>query len=166
MPYLVRKIARGKWPSSDILSFNVSDISADAISSCLRTSSNTLSTWEIDKIEDLEEAALALVSSAEHTDTMWVIFIEKSEITKNGLGINNTPGNTCVRDLVDRHIDVTGLTYKTIGDFAGFVLEALKQDQVKSFTSSTLKKMLKRAIEEDRINPDQLNPKLRARIGA
>lgn len=45
MTLLVRKINRAKWMQNDILSEQ--DVSADAITICMKTVGNTLSVWQI-----------------------------------------------------------------------------------------------------------------------
>ena len=58
MPYLVRKISRAKWDNEDFDYVNNDNAPADAITSCLRTFNNELSTWLIDDLEDLDNAII------------------------------------------------------------------------------------------------------------
>ncbi|HDT6574870.1 TPA: hypothetical protein QFT23_000968 [Bacillus cereus] len=157
MAFLVRKMARSKWPQEKFMEMDINDLSADAITSCLRTSSATLSTWEIDSMEDLEDAVLALVAASQKIDTMFVVSIDKEKIINNGFQIEETPGKTLVEDLVETHKDIAGLTYQTIGTFASIMLESLHEEQVYRFTASKLKKILMNAIENGRLDKEALN---------
>ena len=60
MSLLVRKINRAKWLQTDIA--HGDDISADAITNCMKTTSNRLSVWEVESEARIEEAALAIAS--------------------------------------------------------------------------------------------------------
>lgn len=61
MSYYIRKISRAKWPE-DVSEAEVKDVRADAITGCLRTTSDELSLWKVEKIGNPEEDALFLTS--------------------------------------------------------------------------------------------------------
>ncbi|PEZ88014.1 hypothetical protein CN374_16150 [Bacillus cereus] len=164
MAFLIRKMARSKWPQENFMEMDINDLSADAITSCLRTSSNTLSTWEIESMENLEDAVLALVAASQKIDTMFVVSIDKEKIINNGFQIEETPGQTLVEDLIETHKDVSGLTYQTIGKFASVMLESLHEEQVHRFTASKLKKILISAIESGRLDKEALNEDMRKKL--
>lgn len=166
MSYLVRKIARAKWPNTQNLSnFNIDNLKADAISSCLRTQKDTLSIWEIDSLSEIDDAALALVSSSEHLDGIFMVSIDKNLLTSQGLQLIKTPGNTPVLDLQQKHHDVYGLTYNSIGKFAHCIIEALNQQSfTHKYTKGQLKNLLNDAVTKNRVNIDSLNEKLKAKL--
>ena len=86
MPYLVRKISRAKWDNEDFDYTSNDNAPSDAITSCLRTFNNELSTWLIDDLKDLDKAILCLItgSKQENLNTIQLIYFEVDEINKRG----------------------------------------------------------------------------------
>lgn len=169
MSFLVRKITKSKW--SDDLCKQISKtedikcIPADAITSCLRTTKNTLSLWEI-KLEDhLEEAALALITCADRIENIDLIYIDSSIIEEMGFTIDkDSPGNTVVEDLKKTHRDLCKLDYSKIGDFALIVAKSISYSKYKRFTKKQLIHIIKEAINKGRLNLNDLNEKMQEDI--
>ena len=88
MSYLIRKIGQAKWKKQEVLKGN--PVPADAITSCLRTSSNTLSTWEIDTLDSLNSAILAISTNVDYLETMDFVAIPKQNVIDSGLDIEQT----------------------------------------------------------------------------
>ena len=164
MSLLVRKFSRSKWPKANYESFSSNDISADAITSCLRTSNNTLSTWEIESKDQVQEAVLALVSGFERLDTIDIVIFEKEKLINNGFEIVATPGITPIEDLVDTHKDIVKLNYQSIGSFAELVLDCLANSSVQRITRTEVKKILINAIEKDRLDSALLKKGIREKL--
>lgn len=166
MSFLVRKIARSKWPSNDFEQMVKDEIPADALSNCMKTSKNTLSTWEIESLDNIEEAVLALVASGDHIDTIHVVYIERDNMESKGLNISDIEGKTPVKDLVDTHKDIAALTYQSVGEFANLILGELKQKKEKRYAKSDLVKIINKAIENGRLDPIELKEGIRSKLGA
>jgi hypothetical protein len=164
MSYLVRKITRSKWPKENFDQIMINNLRADAITSCLRTSSDTLSTWEIDTIDQLDEAVLALLVNQDKIENMDVITIEKDEITNRGFQIVKSPGKTHVPDLIDTHQDVSFLTYDSIGEFAKIILHTFGQKKYTRIKKKRLIEILKKAVEGGRVNIEHLKDEVRFEI--
>jgi hypothetical protein len=164
MAFLIRKINRSKWPNSDYENFSIDDLVADAITSDLRTSKNTLSTWEIQNEEEVLDAVLALSSGFERLDTIDVIILDKTEVINVGFELIETPGITPVKDLVDTHKDIVNLTFKSIGLFSKLILDTLGKDKVKRIREKEVKKLLIDAIQSGRLNADSLKDGLRKKL--
>ena len=101
---LVRKITKSKWFQNDIL--NGAEVSADAITNCLKTTKNTLSVWRVDNEETIEEAALAIVANQQYLETIDVVLLDEEYFLKYQIKIENTEGNTIVEDLKNTHVDL------------------------------------------------------------
>jgi len=162
MSLLVRKIDKAKWLQNDIK--NGEDISADAITNCMKTSKNTLSAWQIDNDTEIDDAVLAIVSSHQHLDTIDVVYISKDRLDEDGLNMQRTLGRTPVRDLINNHIDIVNLTYKTLGDVAYNIVEAFCEQNVKRYTRGSLKKLLKKAIDSGRVDIEKLEPSISSKL--
>ncbi|MCM3611681.1 hypothetical protein M4S82_10495 [Planococcus sp. MERTA32b] len=166
MSLLVRKITRSKWPAEISEPINIDILRADAITSCLRTSSDTLSTWEVINADNINEAVLALASNFDKIETMTVIAIEKDKISEYGFSLVSSKGLTVVEDLKDSHIDVSNLTLKSIGTFASIVLETIKDEKVYRFSKRELIDIISKAVETDRLDVKLLKEKVREQLSA
>lgn len=162
MPFLVRKIEKAKWMQNDVISGE--DISADAITNCMKTTGNTLSTWQAVGESDVSEAILAIVAGHQHLDAIDIVCLNRESLEKKGLILESTSGNTPVRDLVNRHIDISSLTYTTLGIVGREIVEEIKAKKVMRYTKGMLRKLLNDAILKGRFQRDDLNESLRNRL--
>lgn len=159
---LVRKIDKAKWLQNDIL--NGGDISADAITNCMKTTKNTLSTWLIPTLDDLPDAILAIVSGHQHIDTIDVVYFHKHSLENNGIVLQQTKGNTPVKDLVDRHIDISNLTYKSLGTIASNIVQELRASRVERYTRAKIIKLLNDAIIKGRLQKNELHESVQSKL--
>ncbi|MEG2001072.1 MAG: hypothetical protein RR053_06760 [Evtepia sp.] len=160
MAFLVRKISQAKWPSATC---ELKEIPGDAISD-LRTTANTLSVWEIDSTDDLDAAALALATSSkiekiEAVNLVW--FSEESLLTNSFVIDNQVPGDTVISDLSKMHKDIVGMTYDFLGLLSVIIVNAIHREQhCKRYTRASVKGLLCKAYNENRISLEKCNPKL------
>lgn len=94
MPFLSRKFSRSKWEGCD--PYKPDEIPADAITSDLRTSANTLSFWICTDEEvarrDLRTTVLAMAANYERLDKIDVCWISEAEAEDAGLILNPSSG--------------------------------------------------------------------------
>lgn len=162
MSLLVRKINKAKWMQNDVRS--AENVSADAITNDLKTTDNTLSAWQVAGAEAIEDAVLAIVSSHEHLDTIDVVCLDPSSLESNGIMLQSNPGGTPVRDLIDRHIHICDLTYRTLGTVAEQIVHALKEGKDERYTKGKIKKLLTGAINRGCLQKDDLHESLRRKL--
>lgn len=162
MPFLVRKIEKAKWMQNDVIGGE--DISADAITNCMKTTGNTLSTWQIPVESDVSEALLAIVSGHQHLDTIDIVCLDRNSLESKGLTLEATPGNTPIKDLVDLHVDISKLTYITLGVVGKDIVEEIKKNKVMRYTKGMLKRLLNEAMLKGRFLKDDLNESLRNKL--
>jgi hypothetical protein len=146
----VRKINQAKWLQNDIK--NGADVSADAITNCMKTSRNTLSLWRIADEAQIEEAVLAIVAGADHLDAIDVAVMPSQRLTEAGLTVVASPGNTTVKSLVDTHADIQNLTYSSLGLVANCIVECFNENKVKRYTKGSLREILRRAIASGKLD--------------
>lgn len=156
MALLVRKINGPLWEKEASKIEHINDVCSDAITKCLSTRGNTLSTWEIETEDNLEEAILAITSSADHLDTIDVICIEMEDIDKYGINIKSSVVPNPVEDLINSHKDIYNLTYKSLGDFACLILSYVRGNKRKRFGVKKIKELIEKAIKDGRVNVDLL----------
>ena len=162
MSLLIRKVNKAKWVQGDIE--NDSDVSADAITSCLRTTKNTLSVWQINTEDDLDNAILALVSNQDHLEAIDVVILEEESISKYNIKIIATPGETPIAGLSQTHRDLAELTYSKLGNIKDHIVERIRTDQLKRYTRGAIKKLILTAIEEGKIELTDLKESIRQKI--
>lgn len=162
MNLLVRKIDQAKWMQNDII--HGGDISADAITNCSKTTKNTLSTWKAKSEESLDDAVLAIVSGNKYLESIDVVILDAAELQASGLSLINSDGQTPIQDLVNAHVDIQNLTYKTIGKFADHVVNSFKQEKVKRYTKGKLKTILQEAIQSGRLDPSKIDTDLASKL--
>ena len=124
--FLARKITRAKWDTGQELS--AGEISADAVTSDLRTKENTLSFWNCrtETNGDVEDAVLAIAAAGDRLDRLDVVWLAYDELQADGQTFRNTGGRTPVRELADRHVDVCKLDYTRLGKVARRVVAAIE----------------------------------------
>ena len=161
MSLLVRKIQQAKWLQNDIL--HGEPVSGDAITNCLRTRNNTLSTWEIPAESQIEEAVLAIVAAQQHIDTIDVVVLQRDEIEEVAT-LRKSPGAPPVKDLVNSHVDIADVNYETLGEVAGAIVQKFREEKVFRWTARRIKGLLAEAVSSGRLALDDLAPGLRRKL--
>jgi len=162
MSFLVRKINKAKWYQIDIMQSE--DVSADAITNCLKTSQNTLSVWHIETEDDLEKAVLAIVANQEHLDTIDVVILDEPSLNDYNLNIIASPGETPVTSLIETHRDIAELTFTKLGQVKDHIVQRIRNQKLKRYTVSSLKKILTNAINDGLLQKEDLNESIRQKI--
>ena len=167
MNYLARKITRSKWEKAGI-GMQPEDIRADAITACLRTHGDTLSTWECEDHEaDITEAILALAAAGDQIDKMDVVLLDKDELLAADVVIKPTPENarTPVADLAHRHVDIVDVHMQRLCAISLQVARLVRSDShCYQFSRKRVAALIFDALLKDRIDADSLNPKLAAEL--
>jgi len=162
MSYLVRKINKAKWYQIDIENDN--NVSGDAITNCLKTNKNTLSVWKIETEDDLDQAILALVANQDHLDTIDIVILEESSLLEYNLNIVASPGDTPVESLKNAHRDISELTFTKLGEVKDHIVERIRNQKLKRYTVGSLKKLLKKSIEQGLLKKDDLKESVQQKI--
>jgi hypothetical protein len=159
---LVRKINKAKWFQTNIL--HGEEVSADAITNCLRTVGNTLSVWYINSEEDINKAMLAIIANQDHLESIDVVIIDEKLFEDSGFVISSSPGETPVEELREIHRDITGLNYSLLGNVKNIIVEMIKKDKITRFTKVQLTKILGDAIKEGKIDISYLKESVRKKL--
>jgi hypothetical protein len=167
MSVAVRKLTRKKWYIEDNkLPDEVDNIPSDAITSCMRTSGNTLSVWLTDSKnwDDIREILAVLFCTSDRPSSTDVILLPFDDLRSiEGIEVVETKGESPATDEVnDRHRDIAGLDYFAVGKVAKVMLENLHTENdaiIKKFTKSEVVKIVKETVEKEIINGYDLTPK-------
>lgn len=165
MNMISRKISRAKWDPQEYLQPN--DIGADAISSSLRTTGNTLSFWRCEKDEaDIKEVALALVCNMDHFDKIDIVVIPIVDIEHLNIEMLDTLGNTPVDSISKRHVDLVRLNVERLSLIAKALAPRIRSDDgfVFTFTEGQLKMLVRTAIVNERVKLQDLKENIRKKI--
>ena len=162
MSLLVRKIEKAKWMQNDIISGE--DISADAITNCLKTKGNTLSVWEVDTENHVEQAVLAIAASAQHIETIDVVLMNPEYLIESDVDYIQSEIPLPVEDLINMHHDICKITYKKLGIIAYHIADKIREQKIIRYTEGRLKGILKEAIEMGKLDIENLNYDVRKKL--
>lgn len=171
MSYLLRKIARPKWENSQVCPGSLDDIQADAITSCLRTSGNTLSVWssETNNWENIKvkETLAALFSTLDGPNRIDVMFLPESDLNENKIKIVETIGMSPANESInDRHRDLSDLTYASIGVVASIILNTIiKNDgNTKRYNAKQVQAIVKEHYDQGKLDALQLSDRWKKKL--
>jgi hypothetical protein len=156
MVFLVRKVEKAKWLQKPIT--DGAEVSADAITNCLKTKSNTISVWEISEEKHINDAILALASGADHIDTIDVVLLPRRSVIDAGLFLESIPGITPAQDLINSHRNISDLDYTSLGVLKNIIVDEFKKDRVIRYTRKQLITLIRNAITTGRLIRTSLKP--------
>lgn len=162
MSYLVRKINKAKWYQIDIDKDD--NVTADAITNCLKTTRNTLSVWKIESEDDLDQAVLALVANQDRLETIDIVILDEKSLEDYNINIVASPGNTPVYSLINTHRDISDLTYTELGTVKDHIVERIRSQKIIRYTASSLKNLLVEAIEEGLVKKEDLKESVQKKV--
>jgi hypothetical protein len=160
MCLLVRKVKKAKWEYAK--SFSVDEIPSDSITGgCLRTSKNTLSLWEINSKDELNEAVLAICSGMQHIEPIDLAMIPKEKL--EDFDLTQTTGICFVDDLIDTHYDLENMTHKSLGGVAKIIRD-LHSDDITRIDKNKIRDILILAIENKRLDIKALHKNVKEKL--
>lgn len=174
MGVCVRKINKSKWPEEELLDVNTDDdilplLKADALTSCLRTSKDELSLWTVENTSDqeIEKAILALITNSrlERLDRIQVVYFEEDNVSKLGLTLKKSPGDTIISTYSNLHQDMIELNYEKMGKVGTLITSALRDKRIKKYSERELKTMLNNAIDAGLVEQKKLHMHLQYKLG-
>ena len=163
--FVARSISGAKWRERDEL--GMGEIPADAVTADLRTKGNALSFWRCGDggPEEVKRVALAIGSAAERIDKVEVVWLADEELRADGQTLRDSPGRTPVTELIDSHVDVTRLDLSRLARLAHRVVEAIGAGRHLRLRRGELKVLLVDALEQNRVNVDEMGSRVRQELG-
>ena len=164
MTFVARKVKLAKWETHQDMS--VGEISADAVTSDLRTEDNALSFWQcgMGAESEVEEAVLAMAAAGNRIEKLDVVWVSRDELRADGQTIQDTDGRTPVAGLVRLHLDVSRLDYGRLGKVAHRIVTAIEEERCRRLTKARVKSLLAAAVEQGRIDPEDLSDHLKREV--
>ncbi|MBE3095887.1 MAG: hypothetical protein IMZ44_02010 [Planctomycetes bacterium] len=162
MSLLLRKIEKAKWLQIDIL--HDEDVSADAITNCLKTSMNRLSVWEVVDETRVSDGVVAMASQGDHLETIDVVLLCQGELGKVGLEVERSSDIMAPEKIADKHRDVVGLTYRKLGELARLIVDGIRANKMQRYTEGKLRRLLQEAVTRGDINRADLSEGVRRKL--
>ncbi len=170
MAYLVRKININQWPDGEN-SFFVSkeELNADAVTSDLRTTNNTLSWWRIDDETELESAGISIVSKLNSKqNNIRIIALSFEELEAN-FCLKNTPnqGDTAVKEFKQRHYDMCNMNYGLLGKISYFIAKETSQTKKNMILKINVKAAIakiKELVEKGKADKEMLGDYIKEQL--
>ncbi len=161
MTKLLRKINQSKWRKGD-----AGRVSADALTNCLKTSSNTLSVWRAtDDDEGISNALIAMAGSFGNIETVDYVILDENEIANAGITIIESNGDTYAKTLSNLHRDLSGLHYEEMGVVSRKILDAISSDKTCiRLTKSEVVQIYRTAIENGHMTRQDIPTELLIKI--
>lgn len=92
---------------------------------------------------------------------MWV---SDEDLRADGQKLRDTEGQTPVLGLVEHHVDIQNLDYVRLGRVANRIVAAIDGKQCRRLAKGKVLKLLAAAVNERRVDLDNLNEKVRSEI--
>lgn len=173
MSYMIRKFSRGKWEPHGECPADVSQLSADALTSCLRTSGNTLSLWQTESSDwgEFDDVLAAICSTLDGPSRVDLVLLPEDEVcTIKDVQLANVMGCTAANDEINqKHYDIKNLKHSSISEFAELVIETLRSDKadamVKRFNEKSVLRLVKHFIDQGKLDPGSLSDRWREKLG-
>ena len=106
---------------------------------------------------------MAFAAGRDSLQKLEFVWIPDVEMVEADVIIENTSGHTPVSDLATTHVSIPRLDYSRLGTMAQFVVSALEANRSRVITKPRVK-ALRKAVNDGRIDADDLKEKLRAQI--
>jgi hypothetical protein len=161
MVVLARIAKATKWEESP--SGDENEVSADAITTDMRTQGNRLSFWKFEEDDGdsfVEETILALYTTpfTEKTlDKIDVIWIPISTIESDGFELCQNDGTTPLENLKKHHIDVSVLDGERVLLLASRIAEAVRSGRRKRTRRKEVEKLIANAVISGRVELESLS---------
>ena len=138
------------------------DMLVDYMQYELKTNNNSLSLWKVNNGRDVDDAFVALVTSAQSIGSMCAVKIDEGLL--QGFSFDGKEGNSPTFGINDKHCNIENLTYGKLGDFIDAVLQSLKSDGMVRKTKSEMKQILKKAWENNQLDLSKMNEHIASSI--
>lgn len=154
MSYLLRKISRKKWDEN--INAAADEISADAVTCCTKTSSNTLSVWysnnpDFDS-EEVKSLIYALASNMVRPDTIDLVWLSQQELLRLGIEIEETEGQSKCESANSFHRDLSKLRHKELGVVGIHIIAQLRHEEFsKRITRPQIIRIMLEAVCEKKV---------------
>ena len=170
MEYLVRMIEIGNWSDTDgnVLAPNkYKNVHADGITKDLKSDGDTISLWEIDDLNELNDVAISLLTSRNSPQNLYVVAIPKKVISEKLELENNNNAETAYKKFESKHYDLLEMNLEKLEALSELILSQLQDvNNTYDLVFSQEKERIKQLITSGEIDLDKLKGRLRKEFDA
>jgi hypothetical protein len=143
--YYLRRIVPEKWDNK---------VSLDAVSvSDLSTGDNDISVWQINDMNELEEAGLTIAMTKNILKDVNVVIMEDKRLIELGLKILDQPGKSHYAEKNDSHKNISVPTFWEIGYLTEYIHNQLQDEKnFHYFAEDELKETLYKVAKDGSMN--------------
>ena len=169
VPELLRYIRQSKWdvnrdePLADKLWLAPGDLQADVFSD-LRTTSNSLSVWQIEKDDKpcLDRIIAALAARRKEIAVFEYAIVDVRAVEELGISISKQPGDTFDDDANDRwHYDLVELTANRLLELAKLISQ---RNEMTRLSRTKVKELITASVEKKYLDWHKLSEKMQKDI--
>ncbi|RBM83955.1 hypothetical protein [Vibrio paracholerae] len=135
MGHLLRKISPNKWDLNKNKTRH--NFTADSITGCTRTTSNTLSVWQSTtndfESDEVKSLIVALAISMPQPAKIDVIWLDEAQLTAKGLTVSAISANSVYTSINNLHKDIVDLDHEKLGLVAEHIMEQYQTDANRHF---------------------------------
>lgn len=128
----------------------------------LKTDQNTLSLWEANSPEEVDDVFVALASNLESIGAMTVLKIEEEWL--KDFEIDNQLGDTPAIDINAKHHNVIGLNYVNMAGIIQGIVGSLAAAGLERRTKTEMRKLLVEAYKMGKLDMERMSERLRNEI--
>lgn len=150
---------KAKWEQDK--NKNISDISSDIITNCLKTSQDTLSLWYVENEDEIDNAIIALSSNRDYVNRLDYIVIPDQYIKDYNLELNKEEGNSPYISFNNNHYNIVNINYSLLGRIAEMIVDIINNGQkIERIHEKVIKSKLKTAIEKKLLDTQKMKESL------
>lgn len=164
---LMRKISMNRWHRNSSPFQRAEDVEMDTITRDLKTTDNALSFWSYDDDEGFYDAVVAFASNMDRTEKLHFLLVEEQELNNRAIPWRLSAGVTKFHGYKDRHVDAGAFDYGNLREVLELILNCFKSEErerIRLVDRQTLKKALKRALQDGKIKIEELSQKMAAEL--
>lgn len=167
---LARKTKISKWVrAAEMCQGDINNLCADTITSELRTSRNTLSTWVVnigsDNLPCVKEVVLALITGSKvaKIESFDLVLIDTE--TANQFEFDGKElGDTGIEALKNKHYNICNINYKQLGEISSLFISQVKNEKFCKISKKQIISIMKEAKSANIISLDNFNEQVRDEV--
>lgn len=147
------------WPKNEPLGKITADISTNEF----RSKDSELSTWRIESMEELDQAAIAL--SGSKIEDIQLMAVDQSVIEPT-FEIGVTEGETLAKRLKETHRDIRGVTHESLDQLLVAYKEAAYNKRCVRYLTQRLRELIKAEMEIGEVDVEAASKHMRKDLDA
>ena len=153
-----------RWDGTSTVNRPGAKVCGDAITD-LKTTNNMLSVWSVHGEEQIEESVAVIALGRDRLDKVSFVKLEDEALVDEiKLAFKENAGKckpVTDKEILKRHRDIVELDSSQLECLAAYMLERVGQNNSDVKDLEDLKKIIKKMISENKIDPEKINDKIK-----